>query len=177
MGKDGERKTLTILTNLKGSNVENLKNLDTFRKNVQIIKGNKEKSTMPLSRMMSQTMKVSRIKEINVMAFTTRFKESSNSELLSDNTFLDDNGNVNDGDLSDDALTEAYKTLSLRWTEESQVIENQKESIEAILQDKTYLMLTIFELKKEVRHLNYEIDGMKKFICMLNSEAENLIPF
>lgn len=35
-------------------------------------------------------------------------------------------------------------------------------------------MLTIYELKREVGHLNSKIDGIIKYTCMLNSGAENL---
>lgn len=55
----------------------------------------------------------------NVLALI-HLKEVSNS----DNTFFDDNGDINDEDeLSNDALSEAYKNLHLKWTEEYQVSE------------------------------------------------------
>ncbi|XP_050895576.1 uncharacterized protein LOC127102218 [Lathyrus oleraceus] len=44
------------------------------------------------------------------MVFTTRVKESSNFELLNNDVFPDNNENVSDDDLSNDALVESYKT-------------------------------------------------------------------
>lgn len=67
-----------------------------------------------------------------VVAFTTRFKESSNYELLSGNAFPKDNRNVSDDDLSDDSLIEAYKNLYLKWIEESHVAYKHKQNIEAL---------------------------------------------
>lgn len=69
------------------------------------------------------------------MAFITRFKYSSKSDLLNDNTFIDTNGNVSGDALYEDALVEAYKTSYLKWTEELEVVEKLKEMIEAPLQD------------------------------------------
>lgn len=37
-----------------------------------------------------------------------------------------------------------------------------------MLQDKKNLTTTISELKEEVYHLNSKLEGMKKFVCMLN---------
>lgn len=54
------------------------------------------------------------------MAFPTLFKEMFNIELPSSNIFPNDNGNASDeAELSDDTLAEAYKTLYLKYTEES----------------------------------------------------------
>lgn len=35
-------------------------------------------------------------------------------------------------------------------------------------------MLTITELKKEAGNLNYGLDGMNKYMCMLNYGTDNL---
>lgn len=84
----------------------------------------------------------------NVMVFTTRVKESSNFELLNNDVFPDNNENVSDDDLSNDALVESYKTPYVKWIEESQIVEGRKERIEVHLQDKNHRMFIIDELKK-----------------------------
>lgn len=43
----------------------------------------------------------------------------------------------NEDELYDDVLAESYKNLDLKWIEESQVLEKQKERIETLTQDKT----------------------------------------
>lgn len=50
-------------TNTNGSNVANVKDLDTLELNVPILEGIKEKFIIPLSLMMSQTKKVSHINQ------------------------------------------------------------------------------------------------------------------
>lgn len=35
-------------------------------------------------------------------------------------------------------------------------------------------MLTILELKEKVDHLNYKLECITKFVCLLNSKTENL---
>lgn len=73
---------------------------------------------------------------------------------------FDDNLDTSDNDLSDYAFVEAYKTMHLKWTEEYQVVEKHTKIIEALIQDKTRIMLTISELKEEVDHLNSKHDGI-----------------
>lgn len=85
----------------------------------------------------------------SVVAFTSIFKDVFYTGLFSVNVFPSDNWNACDKDeVSYDAFAEAYKTIYLKCTEESQLIENNKERVEAILQYKTLLMLTIIELKQ-----------------------------
>lgn len=57
---------------------------------------------------------------------------------------------------------------------ESQVIKKHKKRIETLFQDKTRLMLTITELKQEVRHLNYKLEGLTKYVCVLSFGVDNI---
>lgn len=101
-----------------------------------------------------------------MVGFTTHIR--SNPEVPNGN------GDTSDSDVFDDALHEAYNMMHLKWNEESQVVEKQKEIIASLLQDKTHLMLTISELKEEVVHFNSKLDGITKFVRMLNSRTESL---
>lgn len=80
------------------------------------------------------------------MAFPTHFKDIYNTKLSSANIFPNDNGDISDeNELSDDALTEAYKTLNLKC------LKNPK--------TKPYL----WSLLQEVEHLNSKPEGMTKW--------------
>lgn len=54
------------------------------------------------------------------MVFTNHIKENSNLELS------DDHGDINDDDLFHDTLVEVYNIMYLKWTGESQVVENNR---------------------------------------------------
>lgn len=75
------------------------------------------------------------------MTFTTHTKEILNFDLPNDIRGTSEN------DLSNDALNEAYKIMCHKLTEISQVVENHKEKIEVLIQDKTHRMLFITDLK------------------------------
>lgn len=83
-------------------------------------------------------------------------------------------GDTSDDDLSDDAPVEAYRILYLKWNYESNADGKKNEIIEAILQEKNHLMLTISELKEEVNHLTFKLECMTKFVQVLNSGTETL---
>lgn len=80
----------------------------------------------------------------------------------------------NEDELYDDVLAGSYKNLDLKWIEESQVLEKQKERIETLTQYKTKLMLISVGLKKEFGRLKYELEEMTKYVCMLKSVTNSL---
>lgn len=51
------------------------------------------------------------------------------------------------------------------------LVVRKKEKIEVLLQDKTRLTTTVSELKEEVEHINSKLEGVTKFVCMLNSRT------
>lgn len=53
-------------------------------------------------------------------------------------------------------------------------LRRKRERIEALIYDKTRLMLTISKLKEEVDHMNSKLEGMSKSIRMLNSGTDDL---
>lgn len=50
----------------------------------------------------------------------------------------------------------------------------EKYKIEVLLHDKACLMTTITYLKEEIEHLNSKLEGMTKYVRMVNSRTENL---
>ena len=61
-------------------------------------------------------------------------------------------------------MNDAYNVLHTKWVEESQVLDKQSALILVLTEDKTRLLETIVDLKREVSHLNGELDQIKK-IC------------
>lgn len=56
---------------------------------------------------------------------------------------MDNDGDMSDDELYDNALAEAYKILYLKWTNESKVVEKQNERMETLIQEKIHIMITI----------------------------------
>lgn len=81
---------------------------------------------------------------------------------------------VTDDELSDDAITDAYNVLHTKWVEESQVLDKQSALILSLTEDKTRLLETIIDLKREISRLNGELDQMTKSVRMLNSGTDSL---
>ena len=81
---------------------------------------------------------------------------------------------VLDEELSNDAMNEAYNTLHTKWVEESQILDKQSALILTLTEDKARLLETIVDLKKEVGHLNGELEHMTETVRMLNSGTDSL---
>lgn len=50
----------------------------------------------------------------------------------------------------------------------------RNKKIETLFQEIITLMLTIVDLKHEVRRTNSKLEGMDKYVCMLDSRLDNL---
>lgn len=87
---------------------------------------------------------------------------------------MHNDGDTSDHELYDDTLVKAYKILYLKWITECKARNNQKEKFEVLFQDKACLMTTISDLNEEVHYLNSKLEGMTKFVCMLNYGSETL---
>lgn len=64
--------------------------------------------------------------------------------------------------------------MYLTWKEECISGEKQRVKVKIMLQDKDNLATIISNLKEEVDHLNYKLEGMTKSIRMLNYGSETL---
>lgn len=81
---------------------------------------------------------------------------------------MQDDAQSIDEDLFNDDIDEAFKYLFIRWKKECVFSEKYREEICVLLQDKANVTITLSELKKEVNQLISKLEGIDKYMCMLN---------
>ena len=107
----------------------------------------------------------------NFVAFTAFTSQTNTGEPMA--VANSPTSPVND-DWTDEQLNDAYCALYTKWIEESHILERQGEQILALTNDKTRLLETIIDLKREAIRVTNERDQLLKTVKMLNSGTKDL---
>ena len=107
----------------------------------------------------------------NFVAFTAYTSQTNTGKSIADtNSFTSP---IND-DWTDEQLNDAYCALYTKWIEDSHMLERQGEQILVLTNDKTRLLETIVDLKREALRITNERDQLLKTVKMLNSGTKDL---